>query len=224
MSSTNKKFQLYRKLYPSTNIDELVLQENNHVKSWYSVRKYKSKSFTYRPLRLCIEHPTRRNQMLHKFVALDPGLLAFQTTYGSDGIVTQWGVQNGANYLNDAIIEQKSIHYGDCLRGIHNRLVNWLCTNYEVVVLPNYSTQTVWDHQRFLKKLQEQALKRHVLVTVVNEESTTITCSSCGRKNKTNLRRHKIFLCRYADCQLRAQQDINAAKNILFKYFATIMD
>ncbi|MCO5565629.1 hypothetical protein L7F22_019303 [Adiantum nelumboides] len=67
-------------------------------------------------------------------------------------------------------------------------------------------------HSKFYNRLQETM----GFLPTITEEFTSQGCSSCGTR-KTNLGSAKVYNCPNPLCQLRADRDLNGAKNILQK-------
>ena len=123
----------------------------------------------------------------------------------------------------------------DMVTDLHHKAAKWLCENYGVILLPNFQagkmsertnrrihSKTVrqmlsWAHARFRGILQQKATYyRQCRVEMVREDYTTRTCGRCGviaPKFSS-----KVFHCKA--CQLRADRDHHAARNILLRFLS----
>lgn len=117
---------------------------------------------------LCIPHERKgENQAnLNGVVSLDPGVRTFQTTFGTDGRVTEWGngdmsricrLARHADKLQGKTKKEKlkgrkkRRHRRAFLRilqrirnlviEMHRKLARWLCQNYKVVLIPTFESQ-----------------------------------------------------------------------------------
>jgi len=85
----------------------------------------------------------------------------------------------------------------------------------------NFSTVTArkmmnWGHYRFRKLLiNKAALSSSYQVIICDEHYTSKTCGSYGELHH-NLGKSKTFLC--PQCHYEADQDLNAARNILLRF------
>lgn len=70
------------------------------------------------------------------------------------------------------------------------------------------------SHYSFRQRLTHQANKYGVQLDVVTEFMTTRRCSSCGCDHK-EIGSNKTFACPNKKCNMIADRDINAAKNML---------
>lgn len=156
---------------------------------------------------LVVTHGNKRikRTQVYRVVALDPGVSTFQTSYGTDGVISVWGKE----VLHE--LSRKDV------KEMHTKLVLWLCTAYDLIIVPSFRLQTKWKHAAFVQQLIATAPKYNVEIRQVEESCTTQTCSSCGVRIK--LRGNtKRFQC--PACKFTAQRDINAAKNILLKFLS----
>jgi putative transposase len=117
---------------------------------------------------------------------------------------------------------------------VHWKLIQFLCQNYEVILIPIFQTQQManrttrkirsktarqmisWSHYTFRQRLLDKIRLEFpwVEVIIVTEEYTSKTCSCCGSINNS-LGGSKIFHCRH--CHVIMDRDLNAARNILIK-------
>ena len=73
-----------------------------------------------------------------------------------------------------------------------------------------------WAHYAFKQRLLEMSQKyTHKKVLIVNEAYTTRTCGNCFVVNN-NVGASKVFCC--VHCDLEADRDVHAARNILLRY------
>ena len=122
-----------------------------------------------------------------------------------------------------------------CIRNLvsdlHKKLSKWLCSNYSCIFIPRLN----FHKMKKLKKMNKQKLASYshcafvnrltckareypgCNVIEVNESYTSMTCSSCGYQNKS-LCNKDVFNCR--SCKLNIGRDVNAAKNIMLRYFS----
>lgn len=147
----------------------------------------------------------RKRSELYRIVALDPGVSTFQTSYGTDGVISIWGKE----VLHE--LSRKDV------KEMHRKLTVWLCTAYDLILVPDFGVQTKWRHAAFVKRLRTTAPKYNAEIRQVEEFCTTQTCSACGVRIKL---RGNIKRFRCPACKFTAQRDINAAKNILLKFLS----
>lgn len=117
---------------------------------------------------------------------------------------------------------QKKVHH------LHQLLAFYLLCHYKLVILPKFrdgeedeedTIAKVWDHKSFRAILEHKAkdkrFKRHCQVRYCSEEATTRTCTFCGFYN-ANVTIKKHLTC--ANCQVRVERDVNAARNIMIRF------
>ena len=115
----------------------------------------------------------------------------------------------------------------------HHQLAQWLCQNYEIILLPKFETSQMvlknkrkirsrtahamltWSHYRFrmflLHKIREY---KNCKVIECTEEYTSKTCGHCGQINN-KLGGSKTFWC--DSCKVEMDRDANGVRNILLK-------
>lgn len=169
---------------------------------WFKAKRYEVKEKASKDF--VVEQGKKKRQKVHRMVALDPGVATFQTSYGSDGVMSMWGRQNNLNRINEQDIEE-----------MHSKLIKWLCTTYDLIIMPHFGLRTRWKHTKFLKQLISTAPRYNTEIHLIEEFCTTQTCSACGIRTKMR-KNCKTFAC--PGCNFRGQRDINAARNILLKY------
>lgn len=196
--------------------------------------------------------------------ALDPGQRTFQTMYAEDGIA-KFGtrvstrlaiINNRIDEITATFAEARGKLFAkkryrmkrrcSLLRAkirnivdeLHKKTCNYLTNNYQVILLPIFSTKRMVSrdgpltpmtkrllmdlrHFDFRQRLLNVAKIRGRTVIVCNEHYTSRTCGICGTINE-NLGGNKIFSCDV--CQSVADRDIHAARNIfirsLTKYYS----
>ncbi len=122
------------------------------------------------------------------------------------------------------------------VKDLHCRFAKFLCSNYNVILLPKFETQSMiskddrkirsktaramvtYSHYLFRQRLIHKSKEfPWCKVELVSEEYTSITCGSCGKLNE-KLGSSKNFHC--LSCSYEADRDINASRNILLKYIS----
>ena len=208
------------------------------------------------PLSPMSENQARRQESV---VALDPGVRTFQTAYDPSGKIIEFGKNDighiyrichhmdnlQARIATDTKIRHKGRYrmqrawrkmqwrvrnlVDDC----HKKMVKFLCSNYDVVLLPSFETQQMvararrkirsktarammtWSHYRFKQRL---LFKRQEYpwckVVICNEAYTSKTCGVCGALHQ-KLGGNKTFKC--PSCGIVLDRDVNGARNILLK-------
>jgi len=117
----------------------------------------------------------------------------------------------------------------------HHHLANFLCDNFEVVLIPRFATSQMvrrvgrrigrntarqlqtWAHYRFLQCLLYTAKRKGTTVTIVSEAYTTQCCPCCGTLHK-KIGGAKVFRCPNADCRHAADRDTHGAMNIFLRF------
>jgi len=194
--------------------------------------------------------------------ALDPGDRTFQTVYDTLGKSIEFGKDDkGRIYrlcyyideLKSRISKAKSRRkrkmnkalrkmfnkVRNLVKEVHNKASNWLCQNYETILIPKFESQQMtakkcntetkrkrvinskvarslltWSHYSFQQRLIFKAKEYGSKVIICDENYTTKTCGCCGNLN--NIGSSKDFKCKICDYQ--ADRDINASRNILIRY------
>lgn len=109
---------------------------------------------------------------------------------------------------------------------LHNKTINYLCTNYTTIILPPYEIKNMvvklnskvaramysYSYYSFKEKLIKKAKEMNVYVLIKSEHYTSQTCGKCGNLYKTD---QEIYKCR--KCNTKIDRDNNAARNILLK-------
>jgi putative transposase len=116
---------------------------------------------------------------------------------------------------------------------LHHKLAKWLCTNYRVIILPEFKASEMIkkgnrkiDNKtvRKMSTLSHYRFRQHLLnkvreypgvkIMLASEEYTSKTCGRCGQQNE-KLGKSKIFSCK--KCAIKMDRDHNGARNILIK-------
>lgn len=116
---------------------------------------------------------------------------------------------------------------------IHHRVARFLIDSFHTIYIPQFQVHSIvnrygrtissttarnvfaWSHGAFRECLVQMAqLTENTKVILCSEEYTSKTCSRCGQLNES-LGDSKSFCCPH--CNLMADRDVNAAKNIYLK-------
>ena len=126
---------------------------------------------------------------------------------------------------------------------MHWKCIDYLCRNYDVILLPSFGTQDMakkiqkdhrrrkinrdttrkmlmMSHYKFRLRLLHKARQWGKSVVVVNEAYTSKTCTSCGWQNP-KLGGSKTFKCK--KCNIRVGRDVNGDRNVLIRNTCTNM-
>jgi putative transposase len=196
-----------------------------------------------------------QTQMLY-VIALDPGVRTFMTGYDQSGKTFRWG------YHDMSRICRLAIHYDklqskltkvkhhqrykmrkaarriqerirDLITEVHRKLARFLCSNYQVILLPEFNTKDMvkrfsrrisrktvrqmvtWAHYRFRQFLLHKQHEFGCKVFICDEAYTSKTCGNCGHIHQ-RLGGAEIFKC--PECGRIADRDTHAARNILLRF------
>lgn len=111
---------------------------------------------------------------------------------------------------------------------IHNKTINWLTSNYRMILLPQFNSKQMvasedlhhkakrqlmtWSHYKFKEKLIDKVQEtKDCILRIVNESFTSKTCGNCGYI-KEKLGSSRIFKC--YSCFHTCDRDVNGARNI----------
>ena len=133
------------------------------------------------------------------------------------------------NSLRKAILKENE-KIKDLITDLHRKLAKWLCENYSTICIPRLNFHkcknlnkkskeklATFRHCEFLETLKMKSKEyTNTKVYEVNESFTSKTCSDCGFI-KHDLGSSKVFKC--DSCHVILDRDINAAKNIMLRYF-----
>src|SRR5690606_39248491 len=188
-------------------------------------------------------------------ISLDPGVRTFLTGYdGRKENVIHFGedASNNIEYICirvDSLLSecskstQRKKHrlkkaisrlrkkIKNMVSDMHFKVANFLCENYNTIVLPSFGTQKMVSsgklHSRTSRKMlslshylfQQRLISlseeyENCKVKIVTEEYTSQTCGNCGNLKK-DLGSAKIYECHC--CKIVIDRDANAARNILLK-------
>lgn len=192
-------------------------------------------------------------------IALDPGVRTFQTCYDPSGKAFEWGKGDISRIYRlchaydklQSKWSQKDVRHRQRYRmkraglriqykirnligDVHKKMVNWLCCNYNVILLPSFETSQMlrkgqrrirskaaramatWAHYRFKQRLLHKAREFPWCTPIIcDEHYTSKTCGRCGHINN-KLGGSKTFIC--PKCDFTLDRDINGARNILIRY------
>ena len=120
-------------------------------------------------------------------------------------------------------IARRHIRISDKRRDFHFQLAHDLCDQYDTMIFEDLNIdgmKRLWGRKvsdrgfsQFIKIIEWVAFKRGKKVKFIDRwERTTGKCSSCGHKQKLELK-DRVFQCE--DCGLTIDRDHNAAINIL---------
>lgn len=128
---------------------------------------------------------------------------------------------------------------------MHCKLVKWLVTNFDLVLLPKFETQSMcqknevvhedgtrhktrkingkvaramytWSHYRFQQRLLHKIREYpQCRVVICDEDFTSKTCGHCGFVHE-KLGGNKTFKC--PSCRVSLDRDVNGARNIFLRY------
>lgn len=117
-------------------------------------------------------------------------------------------------------------HISHCLSKI-------LVSMYDLIVFEDLKIKNMVKVRSYAKSIHDAAWARIILhvmykaaekgktVVKINPRNTSQTCSACGKIRKAKLKKDdKIFVCEH--CGLSLDRDLNAAINILKKYYSTV--
>ena len=114
---------------------------------------------------------------------------------------------------------------------LHHKTCNYLCENYERIMVTNFSAKQVstkkgnltpmdkrvlqkLSHYRFRQRLQQKCEEYGCQYLEVAEDFTSKTCGKCGELND-NLKGSRTFKCPHCDTVIN--RDMNGARNIFLK-------
>lgn len=121
---------------------------------------------------------------------------------------------------------------------LHFKTIKFLFERFDVIIAPRLNSSSMLRRDFNLKKITKarMAFLRHgkfynrllmkaeasgKTILDLEEHGTSVTCSSCGHKNK-DLGSSKNFLCSY--CNFRQDRDVNSSKNHLLKALVGTQD
>lgn len=77
-----------------------------------------------------------------------------------------------------------------------------------------------WSFARLRAMIEYKSAEKACCVRGVDPRHTSQSCSRCGFKHRSNRKSQSVFHCR--ECHFELNADLNASKNIGFKYLATL--
>lgn len=221
---------------------------------------------------LCIVSPievTPAHESSARVIALDPGVRSFMTGFspGKEGVM-EWGVgdrtrlfrlccayddlqsrwskeKHRKRYRMQRAGRRIQERIRNLVNEVHCKLVKWLVTNFDLVLLPKFETQSMcqktqfvaedgtrhrprkingkvaramytWSHYRFQQRLLHKIREYpQCRVVICDEDFTSKTCGHCGFVHE-KLGGNKTFKC--PSCHVSLDRDVNGARNIFLRY------
>ena len=221
---------------------------------------------------LCIVSPIEVapvHESSDRVIALDPGVRSFMTGFspGKEGVM-EWGAGDRTRLFRlccayDSLQSRwcKEKHrrryrmqragrriqerIRNLVNEVHCKLVKWLVTNFDLVLLPKFETQSMcqktqfvaedgtrhktrkingkvaramytWSHYRFQQRLLHKIREYpQCRVVICDEDFTSKTCGRCGFVHE-KLGGNKRFKC--PSCHVSLDRDVNGARNIFLRY------
>ena len=196
------------------------------------------------------------NQTAKHIISLDPGVRTFQTCYDHRGYVFEFGkgdigriirlcyhidqlisksIKSNRRMrflLKSRVIPRMRARIFNLVNDFHRKLAEWLCVNYDYIILPTYETSRMvvkgcrrisrktvramltWSNYRFSQILKQKTKEYSVILHRCTEEYTSKTCTGCG-VIKFNLGGNKVFRCNH--CHIIINRDFNGSRNIFVK-------
>jgi IS605 OrfB family transposase len=186
------------------------------------------------------KHPIKKQ----KVISIDPGHKTFLTGLSNDHLIE---IGNKIDKkIKKKIIKMDKIketkaknkrkhllkHEKDLanyINNLHWQTVNYLTTNYNHILLGNYSTKEMVENDKsnrinkrigsslkffqFRTKLKYKCLLRGCKYSLIDEYNTTKACSNCSNLN--NIGSSREYNCKY--CLNIYSRDMNSTKNILLR-------
>lgn len=180
-----------------------------------------------------------------KIVSLDAGHRTYFTCLTNDGLIE---IGNGIDkkikkklIKMDKIKKSRTVknkrkkllkHEKDMANYVKDmqwKIVDYLTSNYNHILLGNYSTKSVVESDKttkmnkrigsnlkfyqFREKLIYKCLLKGCKLSIVDEYNTTKSCSNCSKLN--NIGSSKEYCC--SGCKNKYPRDVNSCKNILLR-------
>ena len=217
-------------------------------------------------------HDIQELETSDRVIALDPGVRSFMTGFspGKEGVM-EWGVGDRtrlfrlccayddlqSRWSQKGVVKHRKRYkmqragrrmqqrIRNLVNEVHCKLVKWLVTNFDVVLLPKFETQRMcqktqivsedgtrrktrkingkvargmytWSHYRFQQRLLHKIREfPQCRVVICDEDFTSKTCGRCGFVHE-KLGGNKTFKC--PSCHVSLDRDVNGARNILLRY------
>ena len=204
---------------------------------------------------------TFKSENQGKVVSIDPGIRTFTTCYDAEKGVIEIGKNANTKLFRlcygldkirskidhtDTRSKKRDKYRKAYLRGslkirnlvdqLHIQVVDWLCKNYNTILLPKFETSKMvvkgqrklgsksvramytFSHYRFRQRLLHKTREYpDCNVIICDEAYTSKTCGNCG-EIKWNLGSSKVYNCK--SCGYIADRDFNGARNILLRYLS----
>jgi IS605 OrfB family transposase len=186
------------------------------------------------------KHPIKKQ----KVISLDPGQKTFLTGLSNDHLIEIGNkidkkIKEKLNKM-DKIKERKAKNkrkhllkhekdLSNYINNLHWQTANYLTTNYNHILLGNYSTKEMVENDKsnkmnkrigssfkfyqFRIKLKYKCLLRGCKFGLIDEYNTTKACSNCSNLN--NIGASREYNCKY--CLNVYSRDMNSCKNILLR-------
>jgi len=208
--------------------------------------------------RLCYNSRTKKfilmvpyNKVIKKILkrnnvcSLDPGIRTFQTIYTpqqncykicTSKTNTQIKelinkIEYKKEYDKPSYINRLRIKLKNKITDMHWKTCNFLCKNFDIILIGNMSTKSILSKSKnlckttkqyclalsnylFKQRLQSKCEEYNNIYKEVDESYTSKTCGGCGNINES-LGSKKVFEC---NCTFICDRDVNGARNILIKY------
>lgn len=117
----------------------------------------------------------------------------------------------------------------NCVNNLHWQVANYLTTNYNHILLGNYSTKEMVENDKsnkmnkrigsslkfyqFREKLIYKCILKNCKFSLIDEFNTTKACSNCSTLN--NIGNLRVYNCKH--CLQSYTRDTNSSKNILLR-------
>jgi putative transposase len=185
------------------------------------------------------EKQSIRSSFENRLIALDPGIRKFLVGYDPKGRYSVIG-QGACHTLIDLLKKvdllkgkEKNllwIRIKNLIEELHWKVANFLTSNYDHILLPDFRTSqmvtkgkklskttrrlmNMFSFHSFKTKLRFKCSERNKKLYIVNESYTSKTCGKCGELN--DLKGDEIYSCK--SCGFVCDRDINGSRNILLK-------
>lgn len=223
----------------------------NNIQSDESIESNKDSRLTYNKgldqfyLYIPKEKNIKEIRERDKWCSIDPGVRTFLTGYSNHHIFkicnnVKEKIESKLNKLDkiDKYLGRKKTYFKtqykikNIIDDLHWKTANYLCSNYDHIILGKLSTRDVVDnensklskknkrllytlaHYRFRERLAAKCEEYNVKYHLVDESYTTKTCGCCGDINN-KIRSEKLFICE--KCGVKIDRDYNGARNIIIK-------
>jgi IS605 OrfB family transposase len=185
------------------------------------------------------ESQTTKSSKGDRLISLDPGIRKFLTGYDPDGNFILFG-EGACHTLLEHLCEidklkrkgkdRKWLRIKNLLEELHWKISDFLTSNYDHILLPNFRTSqmvskknhlskktrrlmNMFSFYKFKEKMMFKCLERGKNLYIVDESYTSKTCGQCGTLNDIGSK--EIYTC--SKCKFVCDRDVNGARNILIK-------